>query len=563
MNQIVFGNYILTKRIGTGGMAEVFLARKMSSANISKPLALKKLLDKHKNDAEVVNLFLNEGRLMSCIMHPNVIEVYDVGEVENTPYLVMEYIYGKDLYSVIKSVSSIGISIPLDIILYIISEILEGLHTIHTAKDNKGNNLKIIHGDINPSNIFISFEGEIKIGDFGIAKSKFDKNKTKGNVLKGKISYLAPEQIMLENFNQQIDIYDAGLILYEMLTLKKAFDETNDERLLYEILNCEIDEIIYNNKSVDPTLKNIVLKAIQKDPKKRYKSAQEFQADINKFIKDKNIRINYMMLKNFMHSLYEEQLDNEALINNQNHNKEFSGSITITPISKIIVQLMKDRMTGRLYVENSGIYKNIYFKDGKIYYVSSNYQPELIGEFIARKGVLPKEVISEALRISKTENLRFIDYLVIKGFLKPHEMYNLLTEQVKEKIYHLLSWDKGSYIYFDKEITKQDALPLNLGDFEFIYQCISRYTPTYVIENYISNFIFKPIKFNNDAIQYIEKIRFNAYELRLIKIAMQKKNLNEAINEAVLTHNYKKDEVLKVYYMLEIIGYLKFDIPNP
>ncbi len=557
MNQIVFGNYVLTRRIGTGGMAEVFLAQKMNSASTNKPLALKKLQDKHKNDPEVVRLFLNEGRLMSCIMHPNVIEVYDVGEIENTPYLVMEYIHGKDLYSVIRNVFSMGISMPLDIILYIISEILEGLNVIHSARDNKGNELKIIHGDINPSNIFISFEGEIKIGDFGIAKSKFDKSKQKGNVLKGKISYLAPEQIMLENFNHQIDIYDAGLILYEMLTLRKAFDETNDERLLSEILNKEIDEITYNSRQVDPVLRDIVLKATSKNPKKRYKSAQEFQTDIQNYISSKNIRLNYVMLKNFMHTLYEEQLETESLTNLQEQSN-YSGSITAVPVSKIIVQLMKEKKTGRLYVENSGTYKNIFFKDGKIYYVASNYQPEFIGEYILRKGVLSKEVISESLKTCKEENLRLIDYLVLKGFLKPHEMYNLLVEQIKEKIYHLLSWDRGIFVYFDKEITKQEALPLNLGDFEFIYRCIYNYTPSYIIENYISNFIFQPISINYDANQYIEKIRFNAYEMRLLKILTQKRNLNEAINEAVLSYNYRKDEVLKVYFMLEIIGYLRY-----
>ncbi|MGC8928674.1 MAG: protein kinase domain-containing protein [Myxococcota bacterium] len=556
MNQIVFGNYLLTRRIGTGGMAEVFLAKRLTAANTDKSLALKKLLDKHKNDEEVVRLFLNEGRLMSYIMHPNVIEVYDVGEVENTPYLVMEYIFGKDLYSVIRNISTLGISIPLDIIFYIINEILEGLHIIHSARDNKGHELNIIHGDINPSNIFISFNGEVKIGDFGIAKSKFDQKKKSGNILKGKISYLAPEQIMLENFNHQIDIYDAGLILLEMLTLKKAFDETTDERLLLEILNKEIDTIVYNNKEIDENLKKIILKAINKNPKNRYRSAQEFQKDIQEYIAKRGIRLNYIMLRNFMHSLYEEQLENEQLITQQEVSN-YSGSISVTPLPKIFIQIINEKKTGRLYVENSGIYKNIYFKNGKIYYVSSNYQPEFIGEFIAKKGILSKELIAEVLDICKTENIRFIDYLVTKQIIKPHEMYNMLVEQIKEKIYHLFSWDKGNFIYFDKEITRQEALPLSLGDFEFIYRCINQFTPTYIIENYLSNFIFQPISINPDAREYIEMTRFNAYELRLVKIISQQKNLNEAINEAVLTYNYKKDEVLKVFFMLEIIGYLK------
>lgn len=558
MNQVVFGNYVLVKRIGTGGMAEVFLAKRLDSANTDRSFALKKLIDRHKSDQEVVNLFLNEGRLMSCIMHPNVIEVYDVGEVENTPYIVMEYIHGKDLYSVIRNVSSLGISIPLDIIFYIINEILEGLYVIHTAKDNKGNDLKIIHGDINPSNIFISYEGEVKIGDFGIAKSRFDRSKSKKNVLKGKISYLAPEQILLENFNHQIDIYDAGLILYELITLKKAFEETNEERLLNEIVNGEIKEIVYNQREVDTELQEIIKRAIHKDPKRRYKSALEFQQDLQRYISQRNIHPNYIKLKNFMHSLYEEQIEAESHLEKK-VDGGYSGNITATPLPKIIVQLMKERRTGRLYVENSGIYKNIYFKDGRIYYVASNYQPEFIGEFICRKNILSKEIISEALKNSKEENLRFIDYLVIKGFIKPHEMYNLLMEQIKEKIYHLLSWDKGIFIYFDKEITKQEAIPLNFGDFEFIYRSIFQYTPIYVIENYLSNFIFKPIQINYDANQYIEKIRFNASETKLIRIVSRAKNLNDAINEAVLNYDFRKDQVLKVLFMLEIIGFIKHD----
>jgi len=556
MNQIVFGNYILTRRVGTGGMAEVFLAKKLSSANTARPLALKKLLDRHKNDPETVRLFLNEARLMSCILHPNIIEVYDVGEIENTPYLVMEYIYGKDLYSVIKSVQNMGIQIPIDIIFYIMSEILEGLHIIHTARDNRGNELKIIHGDINPSNIFISFDGEVKIGDFGIAKSRFDSKSKEKNVIKGKISYLAPEQVLLKDFNQQIDIYDAGLVFYEMLTLKKAFDDSNDERLLNEILNKEIESIVYNNKEVDDALKRIILKAIHKEPKKRYRTAEEFQKDLYDYIQAHNIKPNYVMLKNFMHALYEEQIENDITISHQERS-DYSGSITVTPIPKIIINLMKNRRTGRLYIENSGIYKNIYFKDGKIYYVASNYQHEFIGEFIVRKGVLSRDIINEALNICKTENQRLIDYLVKMGILKPYEMYNLIVEQIKEKIYHLFTWDRGNFIYFDQEVTKQEALPLNLGDFEFVYRCITRYTPTHIIEGYLSNFIFQPIQVNPEATQYLERIKFNASELKLIRIISQKKNMNEAINEAVLIYNYKKDEVLKVFFMLEIIDYIK------
>ncbi len=556
MNQVVFGNYILTRRIGTGGMAEVFLAKRLSSANLNKSLALKKLLDKHKNDSEIVRLFLNEGHLLSYIMHPNVIEVYDVGEVENIPYLVMEYIYGKDLYSVIRLAQNLNISIPLDIILYIITEILEGLGAIHSVRDNKGTELKIIHGDINPSNIFLSYEGEVKIGDFGIAKSRFDRKKSHGNVLKGKISYLAPEQVLLENFDQRIDIYDVGLILYEMLTLKKAFDESNDERLLNEILNKEIDEIIYNNKPVDNDLKKIILKAIQKEPKKRYRTAQEFLSDINLYIKTRNIKINYVILKNFMNSLYAEQIESDLLINKQ-EKTNYSGSISATPIAKIIIDLIKRKETGRLYIENSGIYKNIYFKDGKIYYVSSNYQHELFGEFLIGKQVLSRNIIEDALNICKADNTRLIDYLVTKGFLKPHEMYNLLQEQIKEKIYHLFSWDKGIFIYFEKEVTKQEALPLNLGGIEFIYKCISQYMPTNIIESYLSNFIFQPIEINEDASYFIEQMKLNSIELRLIKVIKHNENLNSAINDAVLNHGYRKDEVMKLFFTLEIIGYIR------
>lgn len=556
MNQIVFGNYLLTRRIGSGGMAEVFLAKRFSSVNLAKPLALKKLLDKHKNDPETIRLFLNEGHLMSYIMHPNVIEVYDVGEVENIPYLVMEYIYGKDLYSVIRVAQNLGISIPLDIIMYIITEILEGLNAIHSARDNKGQELKIIHGDINPSNIFISYEGEVKIGDFGIAKSKFDKKKKQGNVLKGKITYLAPEQILLKNFNHQIDIYDAGLILYEMLTLKKAFDESNEERLLSEILNKEIDEIYYNGRPIDEDIRRILSIALHKEPENRYKTAQEFLSDINQYILSHNIKTSYVMLKNFMYSLYAEQIESEIIINRQG-NSSYSGSISIIPVAKIIVDLMRQKVTGRLYVENSGIYKNIYFKDGKIYYVTSNYQYELFGEFLIRKQVLSRDIIEHALNICKLENTRLIDYLVTKGFLKSHEMYNLLVEQIKEKIYHLFSWDRGSFIYFEKESTREEAIPLNLGGIDFIYKCITQYLPTNIIESYFSNFIFQPISINHDASYYLEQLRLNAYELRLIKIIQKNENLNNAINEAVLDYNYKKDEVMKIYFTLEIIDYLR------
>ena len=310
LHPIRFDKYILLDRIAIGGMAEVYRAKLTGEEGFEKPVVLKKMLPHLSDEIEMTNHFIDEAKLAAQLKHENIIHIYDFGSVENTFFIVMEYLFGKDLNLMLKQSTEINQNIDLENILFIISKICEGLGYAHQLKNLQGSPLNIIHRDISPHNIFITYEGQIKLIDFGIAKATSNATKTQTGIIKGKVAYMSPEQAEGKPIDYRSDIFSVGIILYELVTGKKMFDGDTFEALQKIIQNdYEPPESLKPN--LPDTLYKIINKSLQKNPDDRYATCEEMGSDIEDCIHELSYRPSSKKLSDYTQLLFEGQFDIE------------------------------------------------------------------------------------------------------------------------------------------------------------------------------------------------------------------------------------------------------------
>jgi eukaryotic-like serine/threonine-protein kinase len=276
----VFGKYALMKKIAKGGMAELFLALQHSVAGFEKIVVIKRILPEMTRDPAFVEMLLTEARVAATLSHPNVVQTFDVGEIEGTYFIAMEHIHGEDIRGIVRQMKRVGkLDFPLSLALHIGIGLCAGLAYAHGKRGLDGVPMNIVHRDISPQNIVVTFSGDVKIVDFGVAKSdsKFQ-NFTESGKLKGKIPYMSPEQARGANVDWRSDVFSAGILLYELTTGKRLFkgeSEYETMRMICERPYARPAEIV---AGYAPELDRIVMKALTRDRDLRYQSAREICA---------------------------------------------------------------------------------------------------------------------------------------------------------------------------------------------------------------------------------------------------------------------------------------------
>lgn len=279
-----FDNYQLLSKIATGGMAEIFLAKHMNSPVNSMPIAIKKVLKQFSKNTALVKMFLAEARIICNISHENIVKIYDFGKYEDQYFIAMEYVFGQNLGSILNKLQQKGRALPINQVIEVMLGVLSGLDHAHNTKDKNGVYLNIVHLDMNPNNILVSYDGKIKVVDFGIANVNYSK-KVKGSLIsiQGTYGYLSPEQCREKKTDRRSDIFSLGIILYEMLTNKPLFKHLdNDAAILNSILNDPIEPIANLVPDINPVLAEIVMKCLEKHPDNRYSTAMDVREDILK-----------------------------------------------------------------------------------------------------------------------------------------------------------------------------------------------------------------------------------------------------------------------------------------
>jgi serine/threonine protein kinase len=269
-----FGKYLLVGEIAVGGMAEVFLAVHKGVEGFIKCVVIKRVLPHLSNNPEFVRMFCDEARLAARLEHPNIVRTYEFGEVNGQYFTAMEYLPGEDLFKALNNLSMSRQLMPLHMAVGIGHQLCNGLHFAHQFTDTSGKPLNLVHRDINPANILITYGGEVKIIDFGVAKTNANVQTING-VIKGKVAYMPPEQVLGREVDQRADIFSAGVVLWEVLTGRPLFLRNNEAATLYAIMNAPIPPPSKLRADVPPELDRIVSRALARSPGERFDTAED------------------------------------------------------------------------------------------------------------------------------------------------------------------------------------------------------------------------------------------------------------------------------------------------
>ena len=277
-----FGQYEVLERIASGGMAELYKAKRTGVEGFQKIVAIKKILPHLADDEEFVTMFADEAKLAAQLNHPNIIHIYDLGKIQAGGYFIaMEYVDGRDLRAIQTAGGDMGVPLPVPLAVYVASKVASALDYAHRRRDAEGHELNIVHRDVSPQNILISYEGDIKLCDFGIAKAASKASKTQSGALKGKIQYMSPEQAWGKPIDRRSDLFSLGVVLHELLTGERLFRGDTDMNVLEKVRAADVPPPSRANPEVPHNLDAVVLKALAKEPDDRYANASDLLRDLD------------------------------------------------------------------------------------------------------------------------------------------------------------------------------------------------------------------------------------------------------------------------------------------
>jgi len=308
---VLFGKFCLLERISVGGMAEVFRAKTLDSPDFNRLFAIKRILPNLSEDSEFISMFIDEAKISVQLTHRNVAQIYELGQLDEIYYIVMEFVSGRDILAIQnqlrrdKKIMSVGQA------CYLARQIALGLDFAHRKTGPDGKPLNVIHRDISPQNILVSYTGEVKVIDFGIAKAATRSNKTQVGVLKGKFGYMSPEQVRGKDLDHRSDIFALGTLFHEMLTCRRLFHGESDFAILEKVRKVDIEPPSVYNKNVPPEIDAIVMKALAADPEQRYQWCSELSDDLREFMGRLRPPYTERTLEGWMQKTFDDRLDKE------------------------------------------------------------------------------------------------------------------------------------------------------------------------------------------------------------------------------------------------------------
>jgi serine/threonine protein kinase len=283
-----FGPYRLVDRVAVGGMAEVFKAKRSGVEGFEKTVALKRILPHLSENKEFLDMFVDEAKMVAGLNHPNIVQIFDLGKIESSYYIAMEYVHGRDLRTIMKRARDKGLRMPLDLGLRVVSQVSAALEYAHRKKDERGRPMEIVHRDVSPQNILISFDGDVKLADFGIAKAATKASSTDRGALRGKLLYMSPEQAWGRPIDLRSDVFSAGIVLYELVTEQKPFMASGSEVTILELVRkCVITPPRDLNPRVPEPLDRRIMKALAREPDERFQDAGQLHRGIEKILRER------------------------------------------------------------------------------------------------------------------------------------------------------------------------------------------------------------------------------------------------------------------------------------
>ena len=526
------GRYRVIDRLAVGGMAELFKATLTGEHGFEKLVAIKKILPHLAQDRSFVEMFIDEARITAQLDHRNIVQVYELGTDADTPYIAMQLVDGVDVLALLRECARAQIRLPPDLAALIARDVLDALDYAHHAVDTHGRPLAIIHRDISPGNVLLSWRGDVKLTDFGIARAAERRHKTDAGTLKGKYGYMSPEQVSGGELDARSDLFSVGVLLAEMVMARRLFTSTNDLDILLMVRDAKLDRLHKYASEFPVELRVLTVRALQRRPEDRWQSAAEFRDAIDEYIR-RTTRVGPRELAGLigrvinaptadLEGVPQETADEglsgpmtrmsiaraeaeaararaayisgDGIPTGEADGERSSGVMSVVaedeverepvpvgsgprevgdikehPVMRVMYRLAKTKGTGMLSLEGrAGVLKEAYLNEGQPQYVHSNVESERLGAFLISQGALTPQALQRALGVMHHFGGHLADTLVGLDILDPLEAYRLLAKQVAAKLMEAFSWQRGRYAWMPRHPNPYKTRSLHLDAFRVI-----------------------------------------------------------------------------------------------
>jgi serine/threonine-protein kinase len=594
-----FGRYILLSHLGRGGMADIYRAVALGAGGFAKPVVVKRVLPEAMQQESAVRMFIEEARLSAFLQHMNIAQIFDFGEQRGEYFIAMEFIHGRDLHDLLRRVGAKGQGIPVHLACYIAMEVLKGLDYAHRARSNRGEPLHLVHRDVNPTNIILSFEGEVKLLDFGVALSG---NADGATNVRGKPGYIPPEQLARKKADGRGDIFALGITLYEMLARRPAFKHGPVMEVLKQTVALRSKPLRLQDASpfLPEPLCTVVNRCVLANPDERYQTAAEVLDALDEFILSAGLRVSQRDLAALMASYYEPEvrappvqppipeellandtpkpqapvpptyavreqgglslaklgeedvqllfasgkLSSEAQVSQsggpflppsafprlaaaaasaREHQQtrraktappRYAGDLAQVPALRVIARLLLARATGRLHFANDRNHKELFLKAGQIIAVRSSVASDRFGPYLLSTGKLSPEQWLRSVENTRPFSGRLLDALLASRVLSPSELAEWTLDHRRTVALGLLSWTRGRYAFFERELPIIDGSEQKLGGLALLNEGLRAHYPLERLVREQEPLRNKPLYRNLDAPVNANDLALSASELR-------------------------------------------------
>jgi serine/threonine protein kinase len=298
------GQYELLSHLATGGMAEIYLARQTGIGGFQKQVVVKRILPQLTARKEFVEMFFDEARLAAQLKHPNIVEIYDLGQEGEDYFIAMEYLKGQTLRETVVESIKRGSPLPPVIAAFVVSQVCDGLAYAHDFADESGGSLGIVHRDVSPNNIVLTYSGGVKLVDFGVAKTRVQMHRTEAGVLRGKLSYMSPEQCLGRPLDARADLFSAGVVLWELLAQRRLFRRNSEQKTIEAVLSAHIPLVKEYRHGVPMELDSIARRAMERSVESRYQSAAEMATEVRKCLLNQDKMVSNQEVGEFVRMLF-------------------------------------------------------------------------------------------------------------------------------------------------------------------------------------------------------------------------------------------------------------------
>lgn len=530
-----YGKYVLVDHISSGGMADVYRAKVQGIRGFTKTVAIKRIHEHLLERTRFLRMFTDEAKIASRLVHNNIVQIYDLGEVDSMPFIAMEYVSGRDLYRVLKRLAAMNRKFPWRLATLVISEVCTGLNFAHDFRSPDGQPQEIVHRDVSPRNIVLSYDGEVKLTDFGVARARDREEHTEHGVIKGKVRYISPEGAKGEEVDRRSDIFSLGIVFAEMLTMAPLRDAPNEMMMLLDIRKGNFDRGRIDE--LPEALRTVIDRAIATDPDDRYPSAAAMRDDLLSRVDAATQPMTKAEVATFMHALFTEDIEREKRADHKAEQEllkemqrrseeaaaaarpsraaapaggnplnifggrepgpvaipaidtgiedsgppDLTGRLTDQSLCSLFHWLAETREDGRLDLLREPVRKSVYFEEGHPVFATSNIEGERFGEYLVTRGEMSREQHAEVLDFAARQGIRFTEALLALDVCTPNQLFTSLGSQVRDRILDLFTWTNGSFELYHDSTPHDPVLPLNLRSHTLIHEGVQERLPLGIV----------------------------------------------------------------------------------